>query len=370
MGLCGATDNPLFGATRNPFDLTRNSGGSSGGSAAAVADGLVPFAEGSDGGGSIRIPSSWCGVYGFQPSFGRVPNVLRPNGFFATQPYLYEGPITRTVADAALALTALNGEDPRDPFCILGKVDFRDVPGRSIEGMRIGYSPDLGVYPVDPRVAETVRAALEGFRAAGAIVEDVTMQLERTHLELAELWTRTIAPLNLAAFETFKANGLDLLGDHRDDFPPEYLYCMDRCASMTAVDVISDNELRTEVFDAIQAVLADHDLLVSPTLACLPVENAATGVTVGPTEINGERVDPLIGWCMTYFTNFSGHPAASIPAGFADGLPVGLQIIGRRQADADVLAASAAFERERPWFDSYARVRERSLELAGPVRAG
>ena len=111
--------------------------------------------------------------------------------------------------------------------------------------------------------------------------------------------------------------------------------------------------MRSEVYDAIQGVLNDYDLLVTPTLACLPVDNANDGNTVGPGAINGETVDPLIGWCLTYPINFTGHPAASIPAGLADGLPVGMQIVGRRYADSDVLAASAAFERLRPWQDSY-----------------
>jgi amidase len=108
------------------------------------------------------------------------------------------------------------------------------------------------------------------------------------------------------------------------------------------------------VFDALQAVFADYDLLVSPTVACLPVENASDGNTTGPRTVDGVEVDELIGWCLTYFANFTGHPAASIPAGMADGLPVGMQIMGRSGADADVLAASAAFERLRPWSESYA----------------
>ena len=114
-----------------------------------------------------------------------------------------------------------------------------------------------------------------------------------------------------------------------------------------------DEELRSEIYDAIQNVLDDHEILVTPTLACLPVVNADDGNTKGPTEVNGVEVDPLIGWCLTHPVNFSGHPAASIPAGTADGLPVGMQIIGRRYAYADVLAASAVFERLRPWRDRY-----------------
>ena len=115
------------------------------------------------------------------------------------------------------------------------------------------------------------------------------------------------------------------------------------------LDIERDQAIRTEVFDAMQGVFADHDLLVCPTVAAMPVPNADDGNTVGPSEVEGVAVDPLIGWCLTYFANFTGHPAASIPAGMADGLPVGMQIIGRRGADADVLAASAAFERLRPW---------------------
>jgi amidase/aspartyl-tRNA(Asn)/glutamyl-tRNA(Gln) amidotransferase subunit A len=123
---------------------------------------------------------------------------------------------------------------------------------------------------------------------------------------------------------------------------------------MSALDFVQDQEIRTEIYDAIQGVLNRYDLLITPTLACLPVDNADDGNTKGPTAINGEEVDPLIGWCLTYFINFSGHPAASIPAGLSDdNLPVGMQIIGRRYADEGVLAASAAFERLRPWQDSY-----------------
>jgi len=125
--------------------------------------------------------------------------------------------------------------------------------------------------------------------------------------------------------------------------------------------VWNDMVMRTEVYDAIESVLQRYDLLVTPTLACLPVKNTTDGNTLGPTQINGEEVDPLIGWCLTFLTNFSGHPSASIPAGLSGGLPVGMQIIGRREQDVDVLAASAAFERVRPWTDGYRICEERPL---------
>ena len=362
MGLRGTCDNYLFGPSRNPFDPTKNTGGSSGGSAAAVADGLVPFAEGTDGGGSIRIPASWCGVYGYKASFGRIPFLLRPNAFGTVNPFLFEGPITRTVEDAALALTALSGYDGRDPFSLTEQVDFRPAVRRSIKGSRIAYSPNFDVLPVEKRVADVVADAVKAFEEAGATVEEVRLGIEKDQRELSDLWCRLIMPINVETFETFKAQGMDLLQDHRDDFPPQYLRWVEEGYRLTALDVSRDQQMRTEIYDAIQKILDTYDLLVTPTLACLPVDNEADGNTVGPSEVEGVETDPLIGWCLTYFINFTGHPAASIPAGLADDrLPVGMQIIGRHSADADVLAASAVLERLRPWQETYRLCAERPL---------
>jgi amidase/aspartyl-tRNA(Asn)/glutamyl-tRNA(Gln) amidotransferase subunit A len=362
MGFRGTCDNYLFGPSRNPFDLRRNTGGSSGGSAAAVADGLVPFAEGTDGGGSIRIPAAWCGVYGYKASFGRVPFVARPNAFAGDTPFLFEGPITRTVEDAALVLSAIAGYDPRDPFALDEQVDFLAATRRSIHGWRIGYSPNFDVFPVEPEVATVVSRAVRAFEEAGATVEEVRIGITRSQRELSDLWCRLIMPINLLTLDGFAAQGIDLLGAHRDDFPPQYLEWVEKTRSMTALDFYRDQCIRSEVYDAIQSVFERYDLLVTPTLACLPVENADDGNTVGPSQVSGESVDPLIGWCLTYPVNFSGHPAASIPAGLrASGLPVGLQIIGRRYADADVLTASAVFERVRPWQELYQRCAARPL---------
>jgi amidase len=345
MGLRGVTDNYLFGPTRNPHDTTRNAGGSSGGSAAAVADGMLTFAEATDGGGSIRIPAAWCGVYGFKQSWGRVPGIFRPNAFGGSDPFLFEGVVTRTVTDAALAIDAIAGYDPRDPFGVREPVDLVQALDRDIAGMRIAYSPDLDVFPLDRRVAAVVETAVRAFEDAGAHVDEVKLGITRDQRELSDLWCRLIMPINVATVEGLRAEGIDV----RPDLPPEYVRWLDVGYGLTALDVTRDQIARTEVFDAIQAVLADHDLLVHPTVACLPVENAEDGNTLGPREVAGVAVDPLIGWCLTYFANFTGHPAASIPAGDVDGLPVGMQIMGRSGADGDVLAASAVFERLRPW---------------------
>jgi amidase len=362
MGYRGACDNPLFGPTANPFDTDRNSGGSSGGPAAAVADGMVPIAEGTDGGGSIRIPSAWCGTYGFQPSASRVPTVVRPNGFSGTSPFIYEGPITRNVADAALALTALSGPHPADPYGTLEKEDFTQATNRSIEGWKIAYSPDLGVFPVESVIAETVEEAVRAFEEAGAEVVPVEVDIDIDQHDLSDLWCRLIMPLSLDGFANLKAQGIDIIGDHSDILPPGFLRWYHHVEKMTAMEYFDDNSMRTRVYDALQAVMGEYDLLVSPTVAAMPTRNQEDGLTRGPTEINGVEVDPLIGWCMTYFTNFTGHPAASVPAGLSpEGLPIGMQIMGRRRGDADVLAASAAFERVRPWSHTYEKVANRQL---------
>jgi amidase len=353
MGLRGIADNYLFGPTHNPFDLTRNPGGSSGGSAAAVADGLVPIAEGTDAGGSIRIPAAWCNVYGYRASYGRVPFTGRPNAFASLTPFLFEGTLTRTVEDAAVGLQVMAGPDPRDPFALVDRPDFVAALAHPVTGWRIAYSPDFDVYPVEAGIAGAVAEAVKGFVEAGATVEEVKVGIKRSQHELSDVWNRLMMPLNISGLEGLKAGGMDLMRDHPDDLPPEYRRWIAIGYGLSAMDVWNDQIIRTEIYDAIESVLQKYDLLVTPTLACMPVKNATDGNTLGPSEINGEPVDPLIGWCLTYLTNFSGHPSASIPAGLVDGLPVGMQIIGRRGADVDVLAASAAFARVRPWTEAY-----------------
>jgi amidase len=363
MGYRGTCDNPLFGPSCNPFDTTRNTGGSSGGSAAAVADGLVPFAEGTDAGGSVRIPASWCGVYGFIQSFGRAPLLPRPNAFSSINPFIFEGVISRTVEDAALALSALTGPHPRDPLSFpFPEEDLLGALRGSVREWRIAYSPDFGGFPVEPAVSEVVAHAAHALEEAGARVEEVAFRLPRDQRELSDLLFRLLIPANVQAVETLKAMGVDLLGEHRDQLPPQYLRWLQQGYRLTALDVSRDQELRTEVFEAIQDIFVDHDLLITPTLACLAVKNADDGNTVGPSSINGVPVDELVGWCLTYPVNFTGHPAASVPAGLAAGdLPVGMQIIGRRHADQSVLCASAVLERVRPWRHTYRLPTERPL---------
>jgi amidase/aspartyl-tRNA(Asn)/glutamyl-tRNA(Gln) amidotransferase subunit A len=271
-------------------------------------------------------------------------------------PFIFEGPITRNVEDAALAMTVLAGYDSRDPYAVEGSVDFMAALSTSVAGKKIAYTRDYGIFPVDPRVIAVVDKAVAAFEEAGAHVEEVEIGLRRSQAELSDVWCRFIAPKQVAVLEGFKPEGIDLLRDHHEDFPPEFWHWDEIGRKMTATQFLSDQAVRTEVFDAFRAVLDRYDFLVSPTLACLAVDNAADGNTVGPAEINGEPIDRLIGWCMTYLINFIGYPAATVPAGLAEnGLPVGMQIVGKRYADADVIAASAEFERLRPWMDTYRR---------------
>jgi amidase/aspartyl-tRNA(Asn)/glutamyl-tRNA(Gln) amidotransferase subunit A len=226
----------------------------------------------------------------------------------------------------------------------------------SVAGKRIAYTRGYRIFPVDPRVVAVVDKAVAAFEEAGANVEEVEIGIRRSQRELSDLWCRLIAPKQVAALEGFRREGIDLVRDHHGDFPPEFWHWDEIGRQMTVTQFIEDQAMRTEVFDALRSVLDRYDLLVSPTLACLPVDNAADGNTLGPPEINGEPIDRLIGWCMTYLINFIGYPAASVPAGLAEnGLPVGMQIVGRRYADSDVIAASAEFEKRRPWLDTYRR---------------
>ena len=208
--------------------------------------------------------------------------------------------------------------------------------------------------PSNEEVADVCARAVLALEAAGASIDIVKLGLTRPQEELCEVWRRQHAVLDLTAVLAFKRAGIDLLGEHRDRLPPRFVSSVEDAMSLTAVDLTYDDWVRTEVFDAVQSTLATHDVIVSPTLGCMPVDNGEKGTTVGPSRVAGEAVDPLIGWCLTYLFNLTGHPAASVPAGVSDaGLPVGLQIVGRRFHDATVLAASAALERVRPWRESY-----------------
>jgi len=353
FGLRVVTDNELVGPTATPFDEERNAGGSSGGSAAAVAAGMAPIAEGSDAGGSIRIPASFCHAVGIKLTYGRVPVDSRPNAFGSHTPMIHKGPIARTVADAATMLDVLAGAHPRDPFSVPDNdVPFADAVDRDASGLSVGHSPDLGIFPIDSRVEAGVERAVEGLRSAGLTVEDVEVDLGQGLDELvqetsAPQWEAGIAALAERLAETA---GVDITGEHADQFPPHVAEMAEDGFERSAVEYLRADEARTAVYDGVEAALEGTDLLVCPVTTVPPFEHGIEG----PSEVEGTPVDPTSGWFLTFVFNLTGHPVASVPAGLTDdGLPVGVQIVGHRHAENDVIAAAAALEREHPWQEDY-----------------
>lgn len=351
FGHKAVTDNRIFGATSTPFAIGMNAGGSSGGSAAAVADGLAAVAQGGDGGGSIRIPAALCGVYGIKPSWGRVPHAYRPDAFLFS-PFVSHGPLARTVADAALMLETLSGPDSRDPLSLPSARKDYVIAARegTLRGLRVAYSRDLDYFPVSRKVTLVVDAAVRTLEDVGAEVELVELGLPGAHGELANRWLRLNELQYASMLASWHPGGVDLMAERRDLLEPEVVARVERGRSISALEFKAADLMRTDVYLAIERVLSDFDMLVSPTLGIAGVANQPDGRTQGVDAIDGRRVNPLLDWALTHPMNFSGHPAASAPAGLtSDGLPVGLQIVGRRFGDRDVLAASAAFERVRPW---------------------
>lgn len=348
FGLGTTTDNRVAGKTGTPFDPARVSGGSSGGAAAALGDSLVPLAPGSDAGGSIRIPASLCGVYGLKPTYGLVPNVGRPNAFAHHTPLSHEGPLARTVEDAAIALDVMAGDHPRDPFSVPAQEDYHAAADRPIDDLSIAYSPDMGVFPVEPAVREVLDDAVSAFERAGASVDRVDPDLGHDQEEILDTFYAMATVRWQSLFDDLESQGFDPRGADRDRLRP-YLVDLAMDAEVPSTREYKQLDVvRTDVFDGLQDLFAEYDLLVTATLATTAFPHGEE-----PTEIDGVEIEPYRGWVLTQPYNFTGHPAASIPAGFVDGLPVGMQIAGQRHADDVVLAASGAFERRRPWYDEY-----------------
>lgn len=335
FGHKGTTDNLLFGTTKNPWNLDMTSGGSSGGSAAAVATGLVPFAEGSDGGGSIRIPSSFCGVYGLKPTYGRIPyDGNHQNMFWSQAPFLHYGPIARTVEDAALLLSVMAGYHSRDPYSLpdTGE-DYLQEIRRDVRGLRVAYSPDLGFYQVDKRVHFAVEKAVKQLQSLGVRVDVIPVDLgsKKAFEEAFEtMWYVQIASAYAA-----------LLPEKRELFSKAIVFMLETGQTINALDYKKTELVRTDLWYRLQRVFDNYDLLVCPTLAVPAFSHQIRG----PKEINGVKVNPFTDWMLTNVFNMTGHPATSLPVGFTDdNLPIGMQVIGRRLGDSTVLGLSYAYE--------------------------
>lgn len=339
FGNASTTYNLIFGATRNPWNLERTAGGSSGGSGAAVAAGLLPLAEGSDAGGSIRNPAALNGVYGFKPSWGLVPtNVLGP--FSAHSPFFAHGPLSRTVIDAAVMFQVMAGFDYSDPFTHPVEIDVLTNLDRGIRGLKVAYSPDMGGFAVDEQVQKRCDEAAKVFAELGCQVDEVSPRFEDRELlekSLLVLWYGLLA----AMFSDLPEDKFALLN-------PAVQAAAEEGKRISAVEFWQAQFVRETVFAEFERIFESYDLLIAPT-----ANVAAFDVNlVGPKEINGRPVDHMVGWHQMWLFNMTGSPVASVPCGFTDeNLPVGLQIIGRRLDDALVFRASRAFEQAMPWRD-------------------
>ena len=330
----GFTESPLWGATRNPWDRTRTPGGSSGGSAAAVASGCVPMAEGTDMGGSVRIPAALCGVVGLKPSLGRIPMDILPTVFDSISHF---GPLARTLGDAALFLAVAQGPDERDIQSLVPALEVPVPPPAEVAGLKLALSLDLGYYAVDPEVTANTRAAAAALAAGGATVEEVELGWTR---EVNDTWFAYWGVLLAACFG-------DLLETRRDDLDPNVVRLMEAGRAMDAVSFKRLEFPRSVQWKKLAAVLENFDALLCPTMA-LPAPLLGGRDAAFETEDAAGRYHGLD---MTCPFNFTGQcPALSVPSGVTEaGLPTGLQIVGRRFDDLSVLRIGAALERIRPW---------------------
>ena len=337
FGQSGTTENKVSEPCRNPWNTDRTPGGSSGGAGAALAAGLCTIATGSDGGGSIRIPASFSGVFGIKPTQHRVP---RYGGYGrpAANHFSQSGPMSRTVADTALLLQVLAGPDSRDPNSIReAPPDFSAGLGRGVAGMRIAWSPDFGYAGVDPEVVEITARAARVFEELGATVEDAPLHLEDPFETFFDVFAT-------AAYTSYG----HMLEEHRDDFSAPGLHSIEHGSRVDGARLSRAIRKVDELGRRMEDFFDTYDLLLSPTMATPAFE-----IGKRPAVIGGKEVDPNWGFLpFTYPINITGQTASSVPCGFsADGMPIGLHIVGPRQAEARVLQASAAFEAARPWAD-------------------
>lgn len=330
FGWKGVTDSTLEGITRNPWDMTLTPGGSSGGAAAAVALGMAPLAIGTDGGGSVRIPASFCGICALKPTYGRIPH-------FPSSPYgtlAHAGPMATTVTECALLLDVLSEPDSRDWSALESPAAlFTAGLDAGVGGMRIAFSPALGFADVDPEIARVVAEAAEAFEKLGAIVEHADPGFTDPVDDFRILWSAGAAK-----------SVEHLTAEQRTLLDPGLREMCEQGLSFSAQDYLEATNTRMAIGQLMGAFHDTHDLLLTPTVAVPPFE-------AGMDMPSGSDSRHWVSWTpFTYPFNMTQQPAASVPCGFtSSGLPVGLQIVGPRHSDARVLSAARAFEQARPW---------------------
>jgi Asp-tRNA(Asn)/Glu-tRNA(Gln) amidotransferase A subunit family amidase len=341
FGYTGFTKNRLFGTTRNPWDLSRTPGGSSGGSSAAIAAGMVPLATASDGGGSVRIPACYTGAFGMKPTFGRIPRgPFRSRDWIDTVSY---GPITRTVADAALFLDVVAGRHPLDPDSLpRPERSYRERLDEVPKNLRLGYSPTLGYARVAPDVRREVETAVDAL--AGALGRPVDLVPDRL----------TDVGLAWAGLNAFQLHGelAPIIETHRNEWGRGFIGGVDFGGRLTAVDVGRYQAERLQLLQEVAAVFSRVDVLLTPTL---PTGAFAAGGPL-PNGAGGEPFEsPIHAVAFTYPFNMTGHPAATVRAGLTDeGLPCGLQLIAERGREDVLLQLARVCERVRP-LDAWPR---------------
>mgnify|MGYP002628024217 CR=1 FL=1 len=332
----GFTHSPLWGVTRNPWNTQHTPGGSSGGSGAAVSSGCVPLAEGSDMGGSVRIPASCCGTVGLKPSLGRIPMTVLPTMFDNISHF---GPLARTIDDAALFLAAAQGPFERDIMSLQTPLDITIPIGADVKGLRIALDMDLGFYAVDDEVAAHVEACATVLREAGATVEEVDLGWTR---KMSDAWN-VYWDVYLAAF--FEQH----LDSRREDLDPTIAAMFDSARKVDAITFKRLEFVRTEQWLALCDVFERYDALICPTCPIpAPPADARDAELYGETDEGKLRATTM----TEVFNNIAQCPALSVPSGWTKaGLPTGLQIVGHRFDDLMALRIGAAIERARPWGD-------------------
>ncbi len=332
FGWKGVTDNLVFGATRNPWNLELTPGGSSGGGSAAVASGLGPIGMGTDGGGSLRIPASFCGLVGHKPSFGRVPHY--PG--ISVGSLRHVGGMTRTVSDAALLLDVVAGPDERDQ-CSLPATDVEYVTeiDRGIEQVRAAYSLDLGYGQVDSEVAESCARGAQRLTEAGAVVEQIDLD-----------WADPYECWKVFFYGGSTARLRDSFAEQGHLLDPGLRAAVEEGMKLSAAEFTRALTARNEFWLQVCRVFDTYDLLVTPTLAVPPFRVGQNNADPFP----GQQLGDLQWTGFTYPFNLTGQPATSVPSGWTtSNLPIGMQIIGRRFDDSLVLRAARAWEQIQPW---------------------
>lgn len=329
FGAGSQTFNEIFGETLNPFDTSTTCGGSSGGAAVSLATRMIPIADGSDTGGSLRNPANFCNVVGFRPSPGRVPTFPSRLGW---SPISVQGPMARTVDDCALLLSVISGPDSRVPISITEEGHrFLEPLKRDFKGVNIAWSQDLGGLPIDQRTTSVLQSQMHVFDAIGCKVEEATPDFTDAE-ELFLIWRGWGREINQG----------EHLRNNRDKLKDTMIWDIQQGVELTGPQVGWAEYKRMELFQRMHLFMEKYEFLLCPVSQIPPFDVKQRWVT----EINGVKMENFISWMKScYYITATGHPAVSVPCGFTDeGLPVGLQIVGRYRDDFGVLQLAKAFE--------------------------